>query len=537
MQPSRISAGKARPATSWRDRARGGRILRIEFEPLAQLPPLAWCARARAGAPVQVRHGLGVETRADGFVEGAWDGDFDAFDFDRSPALAGSGARVRGAALVFAAPFHPLERLFVLRGRGEARISNSLVFLLAEAGDGLDLSHAGYFFDLIGQVRRGIAPPATQLRTAAGSRVELFPCCNLELRPDATLHRAPKPLGAPPVRYADYFDLLVGTTRRLAANAGGPGRRARYRLVAACSRGYDSTASATIASLAGCREGVTFIRSAGPSGHPLIGVTEELGDDSGAETLRALGMQVTEFDRGALPGLPGHPRAEFYISSPAAITDATARLMEGTLRGSVFVSGRHGERYWGPTRRCSRTDFREVDDCHLSGQALGEFRLRVGFVHFPAPYVGALHGPAIFRITHSVEMRPWKLGTGYYDRPIPRRIAEDAGIPREAFGQRKRGAGMGMRELGADSERDFQDFLRSEVPASIRQRLDPRPVAQRVGRHRRLTYVRAIYAHLPLVAPTLDLLGTERLHMMWNSTALYHFHWGFARIRDRYGGL
>jgi hypothetical protein len=95
---------------------------------------------------------------------------------------------------------------------------------------------------------------------------------------------------------------------------------------------------------------------------------------------------------------------------------------------------------------------------------------------------------------------------------------------------------MGLRELSADSERDFQDFLRSEVPAAIRRRLDPRPVAQRVDRHRRLAYVRAIYAHLPLVSATLDLLRTERLHMMWGSTSLYHFHWGFAKIRDRYGG-
>ena len=322
----------------------------------------------------------------------------------------------------------------------------------------------------------------------------------------------------------------------MAANAAARGRRATYRLVAACSRGYDSTATAAIASLAGCREGVTFVRSAGPSGHPLVGVTERVGDDSGADTLRVLGMRATEFDRSALATLPGHPRAEFFISSPAAITDATARLMEDTLRGSVLVSGRHGERYWGPTLRCRRTDFREVDDCHLSGQALGEFRLRVGFVHFPAPYVGALHGPAIFRITHSAEMRPWKLGTGYYDRPIARRIAEEAGVPREWFGQRKLGAGMGLRAMSEESERDFQDFLRSEVPAAIRRRLDPRPVAQRLGPHRRLSYLRAIYAHLPPVAATLDLLRTERLHMMWRSTSLYHFHWGCARIRHRYGG-
>ena len=328
--------------------------------------------------------------------------------------------------------------------------------------------------------------------------------------------------------------LLLGTTRRLAANAADPRRAATYRLVAACSRGYDSTASATIASLAGCREGVTYVRIAGPSGHPLVGVRERIDDDSGADTLRALGMRVAAFDRRALADLPGHPRAEFFISSPAAITDATARIMEDTLRGSVFVSGRHGERYWGPTARGNRTDLAERDDCHLSGQALGEFRLRTGFVHFPLPYVGARHGPAIFRITRSAEMRPWTLGRGYYDRPIPRRIAEEAGVPREGFGQRKLGAGMGSRELSGESESDFQDFLRSEVPKAVTRQLDPRPVAERVGWHRRLAYVRAIYSHHPPVSAALDLLRSDRLHMMWRSTSLYHFHWGYAKTSVRY---
>ena len=87
----------------------------IDFECDERLPPLAWCARARAGAPLRVRHGTRVETRRDGFVEGVWDDEFEAFDFDRAVTLAGSGGRVRGSRVVFAAPFHPLERLFVVR--------------------------------------------------------------------------------------------------------------------------------------------------------------------------------------------------------------------------------------------------------------------------------------------------------------------------------------------------------------------------------------------------------------------------------------
>jgi hypothetical protein len=421
-----------------------------------------------------------------------------------------------------------------LRSRGgELLLSNSLVFLLGEAGDGLDLSHPHYFFDLIEQVRRGIASGPALLRTASGNSVELMRCCNVALGSDLTLQKRPKPLGAPPACYADYFGLLRGTTERLAANAASAGRKRRYHLVAACSRGYDSTAGAALASLAGCREGVTFGRSTKTHTHPLIGSEGTFADDSGADSLRALGMNVTVYDRIGLSKLPGHPRAEFY-TSPASTTDASTRLMEDSVRGSLFVSGRHGERYWGPTIRCKRRNLSEVDDCHLSGHALGEFRMRAGFLHFPAPYVGALHGPAIYRITHLPEMEPWKLGTGYYDRPIARRIAEEAGVPRENFGQLKLRAGIAFRDDKPESSRDFEAFLQSEVPDSVRRRLDARPLVERFEQQRRIGYIRTHYAHLPLASFVLRVLQTDRLNMLWNSTHLYEFHWGFEKIRHRY---
>jgi len=507
--------------------------LTVEFELRSTLPPLSWCARARRGAPVQIRHGADVETRPEGFVEGAWNGDFDTFDFDQAEALAGTGARLRGGRVIFCAPFHPLERLFLIRKAEEVLISNSLVFLLTEAGDGLDLSYPNYFFDFVVQVRRGIGPPAARLRTASGSHVELFPCCNLELSADLSIRRVPKSIGPAPSCYADYFHHLLQTSRDLAANAASRSRKKTYRLVAACSRGYDSVATAALASLAGCREGVTYSRSARViTGHPLFGCTKVLDDDDGTESLRALGMRVTEYDRADLAKLPGHPRAEFYIS-PAAITDAATFLMKDAVRGSVFVSGRHGERYWGPTRRCARKEMREVDDCLLSGHSLGEFRLNTGFVHFPPIYVGALHGPAIWRITHSPEMRPWLLGRGYYDRPIARRMAEEAGVPRECFGQKKLGATLSWR-LSSESAKDFEEFLQTNVPAQIRRRLDLRPLDERLTRHRRLAYFRTQYSHWPMVSQVMDLLGSDREHMLWNSIYLYQFHWGFAKTRNRY---
>ena len=74
-----------------------------------------------------------------------------------------------------------------------------------------------------------------------------------------------------------------------------------------------------------------------------------------------------------------------------------------------------------------------------SGSSLGEWRLRVGFIHVPLPCLGAEHYPDTQRISRSPEMRPWVLGRRY-DKPIPRRILEEAGVPRGTFGEVKRAA-------------------------------------------------------------------------------------------------
>ena len=67
---------------------------------------------------------------------------------------------------------------------------------------------------------------------------------------------------------------------------------------------------------------------------------------------------------------------------------------------------------------------------------MGELRLNLGFIQLPLPFMGARRKAEVIAITESEEMRPWRINTAY-DRPIPRRIAEEAGIPRHAFGQSK----------------------------------------------------------------------------------------------------
>jgi hypothetical protein len=68
---------------------------------------------------------------------------------------------------------------------------------------------------------------------------------------------------------------------------------------------------------------------------------------------------------------------------------------------------------------------------------LTEIRLQCGFINIAVPSLLARSLQQIAAMAASPEMAPWRLGNGY-DRPIPRRILETAGVPRALFGARKK---------------------------------------------------------------------------------------------------
>jgi hypothetical protein len=133
-------------------------------------------------------------------------------------------------------------------------------------------------------------------------------------------------------------------------------------------------------------------------------------------------------------------------------------------------------------------------------------------------------------------MRPWSVG-GDYDRPIPRRIAEEAGVPRQWFGRVKL-AGMYnhfYREgLTPNGQEDFAKFCESACR--------PEPLARRLG----YGVLRALYAPTAAVVKALNKLGDRRYWKTVFPVPLpgryesrvdplqFAFHWGIDRITDRY---
>lgn len=492
------------------------------------LPRLAWCAQVRrAEARIQVRHGPWVETQADCFFEGAWDGPYEAARFDLAETLAGSGGRLTATGMVFAGPSHTLERLYTARVDDTMYVSNSLPFVLAEANLDLDLSHPDYFFDFLHYYRLGIHTTDKSIPTAQPQRVYLHDCCNLLVASDLTLTRLEKPLSPPPKTFADYVGFLSGTVNRVCRNAQHPQRRHVYRPLAMLSQGYDTTAVATLASRAGCREAITFRKSGSERGYI---------DDSGATIGRYLGLSVTEYDREDFWQKRGLVEAEFYLN-PYPVTDRGMVILADRLGGALLLTGRHGENFWSTDSRRALPLLQEPTAILMSGAIPAEFRLRVGYIHFAVPYAGALHAPQLYRITCSPEMRPWSIG-GDYDRPIPRRIAEEAGVPREIFGQvKKGGAWFGPApSLLPDSERDFRAFYRTQVQPLLR----PQPWRQ-LGMDSRYVMgggLRHVYHKLrhrsPYLEQKMEGWFGDALHSMWSARRRYTFHWGVAHMRQRY---
>jgi hypothetical protein len=417
--------------------------LKLEFELIPSLPRLAWAAQLQKNQnDVRVLHGPWVETRKCCFFEGAWDGPFDACRFDLARTFMGSGGRVSDDAIVFAGPTHTCERLFSVRSDDGLFVSNSLAFLLTLSGNRLDPKYAHYYLDFLDYRRAGIRMKEKRLRLDGPRVVELHDCCNVAIDPASfEISRVEKPLGTPPRSYEDYVGFLSRTAEQVMANSRDGGRQWAYRPVTSLSQGYDTTAVSALATKAGCREAVTFAKSNSTSGY----VT-----DSGLKIASCLGLRITEYERTDLERIPQRRDYEFYID-PDGVDRALA-LMEKQLTGALFFTGKFGERLWsrepgtswGLPGDTGQPDFQLRTVFRLGGYAMGEFRLKTGFIHFPLLSSGAMHAPAIKTITWSRAMDPWSVG-GSYDRPIARRIAEEAGVPRHLFGQVKKG---GARRSG-----------------------------------------------------------------------------------------
>jgi hypothetical protein len=188
--------------------------------------------------------------------------------------------------------------------------------------------------------------------------------------------------------------------------------------------------------------------------------------------------------------------------------------------------------YWGGAawRGHERRNLSRLD---LSGADLGEFRLRLDWIHLPLPFIGGLQQPSIEKLRGSPDMRPYGVG-GEYDEPFARRLSEEAGVPHDAFGIEKLAAGQRIHAFGVDGlspsgRASFVSFAGAEALVDL-------PRRQRIGRRHRGAIKLAHALHADWLVAGIAERKRTIVHMEPVLGNLL-LRWAVEQIRPRYGEL
>ncbi|MGA0595591.1 hypothetical protein [Enterovirga sp. CN4-39] len=416
-----------------------------------------WVVRT-TGSGFEFSGGDKVESGPGFIAEGAWSDRFSADGLLDARFVCGSGVVFGTDRLSVVAPSHCLESVYCFRSGQNYTISNSVHALIAAAPDAAPPS-VDALRKASSSAKQGTKDYLRLLYETASGQVYRYHFGGFDLDlPTGALSERPRPtIPTPFTTFEAYRSTLLTVLNQLASNARSSDRKSPYaNVITTCSAGYDSAACAALAKGLGADTAVT------------LRVGRKNLDDSGLAVAEALGLRCYEYDR---PG-SGHERRvadrnESVLDS-ALLGDeydifmAALGLPEGLffatftphLSDAIVLTGFHGDKAWA--LGCpSGPEIRRGDN---SGSGLDEFRKGLGFVNVPVPFIGIEQNEAIAQLGASDEMKPYRIG-GTYDRPIPRRIAEEAGVPREAFGFRKAAGSVLLENSGRRRKTAFADLV------------------------------------------------------------------------------
>jgi hypothetical protein len=399
---------------------------RLKLHLTAALPKLGWIASIPLReTDVTVLHGAAVEYGDDWVVEGVWDTPFEDGAFHESEAFFGSGLRLDGSNVVACTSTALTDRLFYYQTDDRVIVSNSLVVMLAISDCHLDLDHD--YTDDYAVLLRGIwkQPHGFRVKPSTIDNFQQLHHGNLIVS-GGTVSIGFRSRCHPIDSYEDYLERIRTTITRMRLNYQSAHRHTPMSAFTTLSTGYDSVAVSCLAKEAG----VTECFATRPSNaHDEI--------ENGMAIAEVLGFFARSLSK---PSVAVTTDEAYFIASSLwgseLIFHDLAHHIETMCSAAVVFTGYHGDKVWD-----SHTNGHYLADDILRGDASGlnlsEIRLKSGFINLAIPFLFARSIRDIVRIAQSPQMDTWRLGNDDYDRPIPRRIAESAGVPRALFGQRK----------------------------------------------------------------------------------------------------
>ena len=265
--------------------------------------------------------------------------------------------------------------------------------------------------------------------------------------------------------FKDYRDYLWDNYALIAANARDGARTQPLEICSTQSKGYDSTAVNAIAGGYGIDKVFTVTKAKSIFHVAPYDSNVKLPNDDGSEICEILELNCIPLNRH---GFAEEFDQEFlYYCALHQNQDMNLKDIKHYMgNASLLLTGINGDIVWPRENIAMRTFLDSaIRRGDLGGHGMGELRLALGFVQLPLPFMGARQKADIVRITESSEMDPWRLGNAY-DRPIPRRIAEEAGVSRHLFGQSKMASAVIFAPpaipYAKALRREFFDYLAEE---------------------------------------------------------------------------
>lgn len=411
--------------------------MKFSYHLSPQLSPLAWVAKVwtlSGTSTISVTHGRFVETHPHFFVEGAWAGDFMEGHIQESDTVFGSGGCLTDGSAMFVSCTATTDFLYHSDDINHLAISNSLPLLLAMLDD--ELQVAGEDYSRINMsILDGIRKYRSDIPTRKGHVKRVM---HSNVRFDAEgITLVEKPLPPTFKQFEDYRDFMQRRIGELFANARHAGRQKPMQIFSTQSKGYDSTAVNALAARYGIDKVFTSAQSKESKSFFIGGQVSQASDD-GTPICDSLGLTCTTIDR--LSFRNDLSNEHFYWAGLDNNQDLNLHHIQSFVNTpTLLLTGNLGE-VWYTSEAIGKARLPTFNDELIrwdhAGHGLGEVRLNAGMVQVAVPFIGARNRREILEITDDSSMDEYRLG-GSYDRPIPRRIAEEAGVPREMFGQTK----------------------------------------------------------------------------------------------------
>jgi len=405
--------------------------MQFTYNLIKLFPPLAWVAMYCSDRKtIDVLHGRFVETHLHFFMEGAWAGSFAEGQIQNSDTVFGSGGALVNEGVTFTSCTATTDFLYHNDHHEQFIISNSLPLLLAALDDSL-LPDCDEYSRINMSILEGIRKYRAEIPTQKNYiRRVIHSNIHFGLNGVSLME---KPLPPSFRSFNGYRDFMRNRIGALLSNARHQSRRNPLRIFSTQSKGYDSTAFNALAASYGIDK--VFTSPASKENHSFyLGIAGQQPSDDGTSICAALGLQPTPIDRLSFNNELSNEH--YYWASLDNNQDLNLNAIheQETAAPFLLLTGFFGDVIYGvKAKEPIDSDLQRTDQ---SGLGLGELRIHRGFVQAAIPYIGARQRSDLFRITHSDDMAPWRLNNNY-DRPIPRRIAEEAGVPREMFGQTK----------------------------------------------------------------------------------------------------